>query len=395
MEQNNILAEETLYWLKVLTSTDAETKATENIQQLKAVLRFNEYRYYVLNNALISDNEYDALYKLLEKVEKNHPELITKDSPTQRVGSSLNEGFATVQHLVPMLSLDNSYNADDLKDFDRKAREASGLAIIEYCVEPKFDGASISLIYENDMLVRGTTRGDGVAGDDITTNTKQIRSIPLSAPFSKYGIEQIEIRGEVILTKQNFDKYNAWLEEQGLPTVANPRNTAAGSLRIKDPKEVARRNLDAFLYHISYIVNRESLKVNDTQQSLLTTHSNQLKLLWECGFRSPEKEKKVVKGIDAVIDYVLEFEQKRDNLPYEIDGMVVKVNSIELQDTLGMTSHHPRWAIAFKFKARQATTKLLHVEYQVGRTGAVTPVAKLQPVAIGGVTVSSILMKYM
>ncbi|MBA4196877.1 MAG: DNA ligase (NAD(+)) LigA [Chitinophaga sp.] len=390
MEQNNILAEETLYWLKVLTSTDAETKATENIQQLKAVLRFNEYRYYVLNNALISDNEYDALYKLLEKVEKNHPELITKDSPTQRVGSSLNEGFATVQHLVPMLSLDNSYNADDLKDFDRKAREASGLAIIEYCVEPKFDGASISLIYENDMLVRGTTRGDGVAGDDITTNTKQIRSIPLSAPFSKYGIEQIEIRGEVILTKQNFDKYNAWLEEQGLPTVANPRNTAAGSLRIKDPKEVARRNLDAFLYHISYIVNRESLKVNDTQQSLLTTHSNQLKLLWECGFRSPEKEKKVVKGIDAVIDYVLEFEQKRDNLPYEIDGMVVKVNSIELQDTLGMTSHHPRWAIAFKFKARQATTKLLHVEYQVGRTGAVTPVAKLQPVAIGGVTVSSI-----
>jgi len=285
-----------------------------------------------------------------------------------------------------MLSLDNSYNADDLKDFDRKAREASGLDIIEYCVEPKFDGASISLIYENDMLVRGATRGDGVAGDDITINTKQIRSIPLSAPFSKYGIEQIEIRGEVILTKQNFDTYNAWLTEQGLPTVANPRNTAAGSLRIKDPKEVARRNLDAFLYHISYIVNRESSNTSD----MLSTHSNQLKLLWDCGFRSPEKEKKVVKGIDAVIDYVLEFEQKRDNLPYEIDGMVVKVNNIELQEKLGMTSHHPRWAIAFKFKARQATTTLLNVEYQVGRTGAVTPVAKLQPVAIGGVTVSSI-----
>ncbi|MBS1639441.1 MAG: NAD-dependent DNA ligase LigA [Bacteroidetes bacterium] len=399
MEHNKQLANQTLHWLQQLNTNTVEQKATENINELKNVLRFNEYRYYVLNNAIISDNEYDALYKLLEKVEKKHPELITKDSPTQRIGSSLNEGFATVQHLVPMLSLDNSYNADDLKDFDRKAREASKLNEIEYCVEPKFDGASISLIYENDLLVRAATRGDGVEGDDITTNIKQIRSIPLSAPFSKYAIEQIEIRGEVILTKQNFNKYNNWLEEQGLATVANPRNTAAGSLRIKDPKEVARRNLDAFLYHISYMNKYEVQSTKYKNESIVphasnrvheNTHAAQLQMLWDCGFRSPEKEKKVIKGIDGVINYVLDFEQKRDELPYEIDGMVVKVNSIELQEKLGMTSHHPRWAIAFKFKARQATTKLLNVEYQVGRTGAVTPVAKLQPVAIGGVTVSSI-----
>ena len=335
MEHNKQLANQTLHWLQQLNTNTVEQKATENINELKNVLRFNEYRYYVLNNAIISDNEYDALYKLLEKVEKKHPELITKDSPTQRIGSSLNEGFATVQHLVPMLSLDNSYNADDLKDFDRKAREASKLNEIEYCVEPKFDGASISLIYENDLLVRAATRGDGVEGDDITTNIKQIRSIPLSAPFSKYAIEQIEIRGEVILTKQNFNKYNNWLEEQGLATVANPRNTAAGSLRIKDPKEVARRNLDAFLYHISYMnkYKLQNTKYESEPIALENTHAAQLQMLWNCGFRSPEKEKKIIKGIEGVIKYVLDFEQKRDELPYEIDGMVVKVNSIELQIT--------------------------------------------------------------
>jgi DNA ligase (NAD+) len=399
------LLEQTRQFL--LATADDMSEAV--LAELKNILRFNEYRYYVQNEPLISDAEYDQLFKQLEKIELANPSLITKDSPTQRVGSRLNEGFATVQHLVPMLSLDNSYNAADLQDFDRKAREASGLAEIEYCVEPKFDGASISLIYENDMLVRAATRGDGVAGDDITTNIKQIRSIPLAAPFSKHGIEQIEIRGEVIMTKQNFDKYNERLAAEGLATVANPRNTAAGSLRIKDPKEVGRRNLDAFLYHVSYQASLNPSKGGTLQPETFknptitqgathipplggggATHSSQLALLWQCGFRSPEKEKRVVKGIQGVIDYVQEFEQKRDTLPYEIDGMVVKVNSIELQEKLGMTSHHPRWAIAFKFKARQATTKLLGVEYQVGRTGAVTPVAKLQPVAIGGVTVSSI-----
>jgi DNA ligase (NAD+) len=394
-QQIQTLQTQTTNFLSILNNDDA----INEIEDVRNVLRFHEYRYYVLNEPLISDFEYDQLYKYLERIEKNHPELVVKDSPTQRVGSSLNEGFETVQHLVPMLSLANSYNAEDLQDFDRKAKEASGLTEIEYCVEPKFDGASISLIYENDLLVRATTRGDGVAGDEITTNVKQIRSIPLSAPFSKYGIQQIEIRGEIIMTKDSFGKYNEWLAQQGLQPVANPRNTASGSLRIKDPKEVGRRNLDAFLYHISYIASPNPSKGGafETPSSIIpllggggATHSLQLELLWNCGFRSPQKEKKVVKNIDDVIAYVQEFENKRDELPYEIDGMVVKVNSIELQDELGMTSHHPRWAIAYKFKARQATTKLIGVEFQVGRTGAVTPVAKLEPVYLGGVTVSSI-----
>ncbi|MCX6208085.1 MAG: NAD-dependent DNA ligase LigA [Bacteroidetes bacterium] len=383
-EQARLLQQKTKLFLD---NINAAVDAVQ-MEDLREVMRFHEYQYYVLNNSLISDFEYDQLYKLLEKIEKNHPELITKNSPTQRVGSSLNEGFANVQHLVPMLSLENSYNADDLNDFDRKAKEASGLQKIEYCVEPKFDGASISLIYENDLLIRATTRGDGVAGDDITNNIKQIRSIPLSAPFSKYGISQIEIRGEVIMTKASFDKYNESLIQQGLPTVANPRNTAAGSLRIKDPNEVGRRNLDAFLYHVSFI--QKSKLENQNPKDVIETHDGQLEMLWQCGFRSPNKEKKVVNNIDDVIAYVQEFESKRDDLPYEIDGMVIKVNDLHLQDELGMTSHHPRWAIAYKFKARQATTKLINVEFQVGRTGAVTPVAKLEPVYLGGVTVSSI-----
>ena len=379
-EQVNQLQEKTTELLNSSTANFSK----EIILDLRAVLRFHEYRYYVLSEPVLADYEYDQLFRLLVQLEAAHPELVTPDSPTQRVGNSLNQSFVTVPHLVPMLSLDNSYNAEDLNDFDRKARELSGLSEIEYCVEPKFDGASISLIYENDMLVRATTRGDGVEGEDITQNVKQIRSIPLSAPFSSKGIQQIEIRGEIILSKQAFDAYNNKLLQQGLAPLANPRNAASGSLRMKDPKEVAERNLDAFLYHVSYFI-----LTNNTQQDL-TTHSGSLNLLWEMGFRSPKEEKVVVQGIEGVINYCLDFEAKRDNLPYEIDGMVVKVNSVELQEKLGMTSHHPRWAIAFKFKARQATTKLNNIEFQVGRTGAVTPVAKLTPVFLGGVTVSSI-----
>lgn len=375
---------------QLLQSTE-EKNISQKSESLKKILRFHEYRYYVMNSPLISDYEYDQLYKLLEKIEKENPQLITKDSPTQRVGSSLNNSFETVQHLVPMLSLENSYNADDLIDWDRKAKELTGLNSVEYCIEPKFDGASISLIYENDLLVRAATRGDGVEGEDITNNIKQIRSIPLSAPFSAYGIQQIEIRGEVIMSKKSFAKYNDWLVEQGQSALANPRNAASGSIRMKDPKEVAKRNLEAFLYHVSYYVNRESQTgSSSTHDSRLTTHDSSLQMLWDCGFRSPQKEKLVVQGIDEVIKHVHDFEEMRDTLPYEIDGMVVKVNSFELQEKMGMTTHHPRWAIAFKFKARQATTKLINIEFQVGRTGAVTPVAKLNPVAIGGVTVSSI-----
>ncbi len=356
-----------------------------DIELLKTVLRHHEQQYYVSSTPQISDYEYDQLYKALQKLELENPDTITPDSPTQRVASGLIKDFATVQHLVPMLSLENSYNAQDLLDWDRKCKELSGKENVTYCIEPKFDGASISLIYENDMLVRAATRGNGVEGDDITINAKQIQSIPLHAKFSNYGLQQIEIRGEVIITKQNFNNYNNYLQQQGLPLVANPRNTASGSLRIKDPNEVKRRVLDAFLYHISYKATNEN---SYTQ----LTHSSELDMLWNLGFRSPNKEKRVFTTIQEVIDYCNEFEQGRDALPYEIDGMVIKVNNLQMQDEIGMTSHHPRWAIAYKFKARQATTTLLGVEYQVGRTGAVTPVAKLAPVAIGGVTVSSISM---
>jgi DNA ligase (NAD+) len=286
-----------------------------------------------------------------------------------------------------MLSLENSYNEDDLLDWDRKAKELSGLNEIEYCIEPKFDGAGISLVYENDLFVRGITRGDGETGDDITPNIMQIRSVPLSAPFSNYGIQQIEIRGEVLMNKSNFKKYNDKLVEDGSPPLANPRNAAAGSLRIKDTAVVSKRNLEAFLYHVSYITasgNRKNVAGEPV------THSGMLEMLWNLGFRSPWKEVKIVKDIAKVVEHINYYESKRDGLPYEIDGMVIKVNDLALQDSLGMTSHHPRWAIAFKFKARQATSKLVSVEYQVGRTGAVTPVAKIEPVQVGGVTVSSI-----
>lgn len=358
----------------------------KDLEKLREALRFHEYRYYIMDDPLISDAEYDTLYKSLEKIEAEHPELIAPDSPTQRVALGLTKSFPTVQHLVPMLSLDNSYKAEDLEDFDRRARELTGLDKIEYCVEPKFDGSSISLVYEDDLLMRGVTRGDGVEGDDVTTNIKQIRTIPLSAKFSKYGIQQIEIRGEVLINKKNFKKYNDKIMEEGLPPLANPRNAAAGTLRIKDPKEVSRRNLEAFVYHVSFFTLARGKK---TPPGLLH-HADSIEFLWELGFRSPQLEKKVFRGIDNVIKYCHAFENGRDDLPYEIDGMVIKVNDFALQDKMGMTSHHPRWAIAFKFKARQATSKLLGVEFQVGRTGAVTPVAKLEPVAVGGVTVSSI-----
>ena len=356
------------------------------IHPLRNLLRFHEYRYYILNDPLISDVEYDQLYAALTAMEQADPALITPDSPTQRVAGGLTPSFPTVQHLVPMLSLENSYNADDLLDFDRKAREQSGLDAIEYCVEPKFDGASISLIYENDQFVRGATRGDGVEGEEITTNCKQIRSIPLSAGFLALGIQQLEIRGEVLMNKNNFRKYNEQMLAQNLPPLANPRNAASGALRIKDPKEVAKRNLEAFLYHISYVIPEKG----QTLPNALDTHAGALQLLWDLGFRSPEKEKKICRNIREVIDYCTAFEAGRDDLPYEIDGMVIKVNDLALQEKLGMTTHHPRWAIAFKFKARQATSTLRAVEFQVGRTGSITPVAKIEPVPLSGVTVSSI-----
>jgi DNA ligase (NAD+) len=394
-QQVKALQQDSIKWLSF---SDSEITA-ENVEELRNILRFHEHRYYVESDPLITDGEYDSIFKKLEKFEKEYPSLVTADSPTQRVGQALIKSFDKVQHLVPMLSLDNSYNADDLIDFDRKVRELSGIENIEYCVEPKFDGASISLVYENDTLARGITRGDGEVGDDITPNVHQIRSVPMRANFSSYGIEQIEIRGEVMINKSNFAKHNETLVNDGLPPMANPRNAAAGTIRMKDPSIVSKRNLEAFLYHVSFVSvgrgqfaesNESQQQTTNNKQQIPPTHSGLLEMLWQLGFKSPKKEMKTVLGIQAVIDYVNEFEAGRDALPYEIDGMVIKVNDIAMQDKLGMTSHHPRWAIAFKFKARQATSKLLGIEFQVGRTGAVTPVAKIAAAAVGGVTVTSI-----
>ncbi|HSN07616.1 MAG TPA: NAD-dependent DNA ligase LigA [Hanamia sp.] len=368
--------------------TERLLKNNGNVDELRKVLRFHEYRYYILNDPLVSDSEYDSLYKMLEKLEKENPSIITPDSPTQRVGNSLNADFVTVPHLVSMLSLENSYNAEDLIDWDNRLKNLTDNQKITFSAEPKYDGASISLIYEDDLLVRGATRGDGTAGDDITINIRQIGSIPLSAKFSNHGIKKIEIRGEVLLNKENFKKYNEALAEEGLPPLANPRNAAAGSLRMKDPAAVKKRKLEAILYHVSFIeLNEKGLK---KYPDLLNTHSGILQMLSECGFRTPVKEKKVFDNIEDVVKFCHEFENKRDELPYEIDGIVVKVNEIEIQQQVGSTTHHPRWAIAYKFKARQATSKLLNVEFQVGRTGSITPVAKIEPVPIGGVTVGSV-----
>lgn len=358
----------------------------QDLDALRQLILFADWTYYVQDQPLLADAEYDALFQQLKQLETANPLLVTPDSPTQRVAMGLNKNFPTVAHLVPMLSLENSYNAEDLRDWDRKNRELSGEAVIDYCIEPKFDGASISLIYENNVLTRAATRGNGTEGDDISTNAKQIRSIPLSANWLSRGIQHIEIRGEVMLTKEKFAEYNTTLVAAGNAPLANARNAASGSLRIKDPAEVAKRQLDAFLYHISYL----SLSDAALAKPYVDSHYALLKTLHELGYKSSYPWARCVQGIDAVIDYVLDFETQRDSLPYDIDGMVIKVNRIAIQEKVGQTSHHPRWAMAFKFKARQATSTLLAVEYQVGRTGSITPVAKIEPVSVGGVTISSL-----
>ena len=285
-----------------------------------------------------------------------------------------------------MLSLDNTYNAEDLTDWDRKCRDLAQTDMIEYCVEPKYDGASISLIYEKGQLVRGATRGDGVMGEDITTNVRQIKSLPLSATLMQQGVEQVEIRGEAVIHKNVFEAFNKQRIAEGLSPLANPRNAASGTLRILDPAEVRRRGLSAILYHISDYTLTEGMQ----RPEALTTHYGSLQWLYSLGFPTPAREMKLFTHIDEVIKYCGEFEAHRDELPFEVDGLVIKVNSFAMQDRMGMTSHHPRWAVAYKFKARQATSKLLRVEFQVGRTGAITPVAKIEPVPLGGVTISSV-----
>lgn len=370
------------------------TTADSPIQQvgdLRQLLTYHEWRYYILNDPVLSDTEYDLLYKQLEALEAEHPELITDDSPTQRVSSDLSSDFPSVAHLTPMLSLANSYDAADLAEFDKSLKRLLNMpetATINYAVEPKFDGGSIALVYENDQLVRGATRGNGKEGEEITANTRVIRSVPLRAEFSRFGIQRAELRGEVIIRKDRFEAINAQRAEEGLSLFANARNTATGGLRMKDPREVATRNLEAFVYTLGYATD------SDGQDRLdrFPTHYDSLDALAELGFKVPtdEVERKRCVGIETVVEFCQGWEERRNDYPYEIDGMVVKVDDRELQERAGYTSHHPRWAIAFKFAAKQATTTLLGVEYQVGKIGTITPVAKTAPVALAGVTISSI-----
>lgn len=371
------------------TNTPNALEASALVADLQTVIRYHEWRYYVQNEPVISDFEYDGLFKKLQALEAAYPNLQTADSPTVRVSNDITEEFRTVVHLIPMLSLENSYNAEDLNDFDEQVKKLAALdkdADVAYVVEPKFDGGSIALVYEDDVLVRAATRGNGAIGEEMTLNAKQMRSVPLRAAFSKYGIRKAELRGEALIRKDNFEKINKQRAEAGLQLFANPRNAATGGLRTKDPKETSARGLEAFLYQLGFAEDTEGGDFLKT----MTTHHDSIEMLRELGFKVPTAETKLCKNIAEVIAYCNEWAERRDNYAYEIDGMVVKVNDLAVQNLCGYTSHHPRWAAAYKFKAKQATTKLLNVEFQVGKIGSVTPVAKLEPVALSGVTVSSV-----
>lgn len=375
---------------KIDEQPDTEQQAEEVINDLRTVINYHDHRYYVRSEAVIADYEYDQLFKLLQKLEVAYPQLLTEDSPSQRVARGLTEDSSTVQHEVPMLSLDNSYNADDLNDFDQRLKKILGDEPIQYSVEPKFDGASISLLYENDQLVRAATRGNGVEGEEITNNAKAIRTIPLSAKFSQYGIVRAEVRGEVVIENEVFEQVNQQREEEGLPIFQNSRNTASGTLRMKDSNEVPKRGLEAFMYQIGYAVDKDG---NTVFGNKLISHRDNINILNSLGFKTPSEEKlerNTFGNISEVVTFCHNWEEKRNSYNYEIDGMVIKVDDIKQQERTGSTAHHPRWAIAFKFKAKQATSKLERIEYQVGRTGAVTPVAKLSPVRLAGVTISSV-----
>lgn len=370
-----------------LAKNETSFSEKEKVAALHNVLRYHDWRYYVLSEPLITDFDYDMLFKQLKQLETENPELISEDSPTQRVARGLTDEFKSVDHLVAMLSLDNSYNAEDLNDFDIRVKELTKQGLVEYCVEPKFDGSSIALVYENDLLVRAATRGDGITGDDITNNSKALSSIPLRAQFSKFGIHKIEIRGEVIIQRSVFEKMNEERKAKGEKLFQNARNTASGSLRTKDPNESRARNLEAILYHVSFAEdkNRKNLLADK-----LESHLHTVEILYQCGFKTPVHEMKVCKNINEVQEFIKTWDTKRHTFNIDTDGMVVKVNSLKQQQQCGSTTHHPRWAIAYKFAAKQAQSKLLKVEFQVGRTGAVTPVAKIEPVPLAGVTISSI-----
>jgi len=353
-------------------------KATaRQIEKLRDEIRRHEELYYVEAAPEISDREYDELMEKLQKLEEANPELLTPDSPTQRVGGRPAEGFPEVVHTRQMLSLDNSYNIDELRAFDERCRRLAEGRALEYVAELKIDGLSLSLQYEDGLLLRGVTRGDGRIGEDVTQNARTIRSVPLRLKSQAKGIDTgLEVRGEVFIPRDVFERTNAEREEQGEPRFMNPRNAAAGAIRQLDSRLVARRKLDMFVY---------DLLVNGRKP--FPTHWEALDWLDKAGFRV-NPHRKLAKMIDEVIDFANEKEALRDELGYEIDGLVVKVNSTALQDEFGATSKAPRWAIAYKYPARQESTKVLDIFVSVGRTGALTPVALLEPVVLAGTTVA-------
>ena len=341
------------------------------IQFLRESLRQHNYNYYVLDKPTISDFEFDKLLEELIRLEQNHPDLFDANSPSQRVGGELVKSFKSVAHRYRMLSLGNTYSADELIDFDKRITKLVETEI-EYVCELKYDGVSISLTYEDGELIQALTRGNGEKGDDVTLNVKTIKSVPLKLK-GDYP-KRFEIRGEIFMTHQGFEAMNEDRQSQGLEPFANPRNAASGSLKMQDSKEVAKRPLNCYLYYL----------LGDKLPS--TKHIENLKIAKHWGFRIPN-EIALCSSIEQVIDFVKQWDERRHQLPYDIDGIVVKVNDVQLQDQMGFTSKSPRWAIAYKFKAEQVSTVLKEISYQVGRTGAITPVANLEPVRLAGTTV--------
>jgi DNA ligase (NAD+) len=352
-----------------------DPKIIERVEELRRQIREHDYRYYVLAEPIISDFEYDMLMRELIELERQYPELVTPDSPTQRVGGAPTKEFPTVTHPVPMLSLNNAFTIEEIRDFDRRVAELLEGEKYRYVAELKFDGVAVRLKYENGILVLGATRGDGVQGDDITNNIKTIRSIPLRLINPDEKFLNIEVRGEVYMNKVDFEKLNEERERLGEKIFANPRNATAGTLKLQDPKLVAQRPLRFFAYYLM----AEGVE--------LESHYENLQILKRLGFPVCEHVK-LCESIDEVIEFWRYWEERRDELPYEIDGIVVKVDSIRQQEILGAIAKSPRWAIAFKFTPRQAQTKLLGITLQVGRVGTITPVAELQPVPLGGVIIT-------
>ncbi|MDF2445562.1 MAG: ligA [Moraxellaceae bacterium] len=358
------------------------------IDQLRAELRHHNYRYYVLDDPELPDSEYDRLFHRLRDLESRFPDLVTADSPTRRVGGEAIPAFATVKHEIPMLSLDNVFSAEEFTDFDRRARDRLGDLLgqgadllsppqITYCCEPKLDGLAISLVYEDGVLMRAATRGDGVTGEDITHNVRTIKNVPLRLQGETVP-RLLEVRGEVVMPKAGFLRLNEQAAARGDKTFANPRNAAAGSLRQLDPRIAAQRPLEFYAYSV---VRCDGLKPEPSQYGLLQ-QVRQLSFRISGEIRRGE-------GTEFVQAFYRDIQARRDSLPYEIDGVVIKVDALRFQQELGFVSRAPRWATAYKFPAQEAITKLLAVHFQVGRTGALTPVARLEPVSVGGVTVSN------